>query len=647
MKSHAAWVSLLVVATLSASLPVGSSAAPTSDHKKQIDEARKEVGKVKALIAKKEFDEAAKTLDDAEQKLKQVAKEAGVDENSKLLAGTFRLIEQNREALAKKRPAVGGAGEGDTTGSFEKDVAPILSARCLNCHGANNPKANLRIDTFAGIVQGCGGAFVVPGKPAESLLIQRITAEGDDRMPKNAAPLTNADIKKISDWITGGAKFTGNNATPIAELKSGAAPAAAKPAFAGPIQINKPTGGETVSFTNDIAPFMVNLCLNCHSGSNPRSGFSLETFEKLMRGGSSGRVVLPGDTKGSRLWDLAGEQYTPDGKPLKMPPGQAMITRTNHRNLRIWIEEGAKFDGPDPKAPLRSLVPTDAEKRARELARLSPEDFAKFRKGRSNQLWSAALPNDSPVEYETDAFLLVGNAPQSRIKQIAEWAGASAERLRKLFKIKDALIWRGKLIVFVFKDRFSYVEFAQTNENVQIPPDTRGHSRVNAAGDEAYICVLDIGDTPSDDSPGVRTLLTGLLAEATLQRSPNRVPDWAAKGTGLVLASQSDSKNPYFRGLSAGAHEALRAIDKADELFANGTFSPADLAPVGFTLVSYMLKHGGEGSFVEFLNQSASGKSVADALKAVYRVDAASLAQGYRAYVDGLPGAKAAAKKKK
>lgn len=643
MKSHAVRVSLLVVVCLGLSLSAGLNAAVTPDHKKQVDEAKKEVGKVKALINKKDFDEAAKLLTDAEQKLKAVAKDAGIEENNKLLAGVFKQIKDNQDLLAKKRPAPAGAGGGAAAGAFEKDVAPILAARCLNCHGANDPKANLRIDTFAGIVQGGdSGPLVTPGKPATSLLLQRITATGNERMPKGPRPLSGDEIKKISDWIASGAKFTGNNSTPIAELKAGTATPGAAPPVTGPIQINKPTGTETVSFTSDIAPFMVNLCLNCHSGNDPRSGFSLETFEKLMRGGKSGRVVLPGNTKDSRLWHLVGEQ-----DPIKMPPAQALITRTNHRNLRTWIEEGAKFDGPDAKAPIRSLVPTEEEKRARELAKLSPEEFAKRRKERASQLWSAALPNDPPVEKETDAFIVMGNASESRINQVADWAGASAERLRKLFKIKEPLIWRGKLTVFVFKDRFSYVEFAQTNENVQIPADTKGHSRVSSAGDEAYICLLDIGDAPTDDSPGVRTLLMGLLAEASLQRLPNRVPDWAAKGTGLVLAAQGDPKNPYFRGLSAGAHEALRAIDKPDELFANGTFSPADLAPVGFTLVSYMLKQGGESYFVDFLNQASSGKTLNDALRAVYNVDTAGLARAYHAYVDGLPGAKAAAKKKK
>src|SRR5258708_16092023 len=128
-----------------------------------------------------------------------------------------------------------------------------------------------------------------------------------------------------------------------------------------------------------------------------------------------------------------------------------------------------------------------------------------------------------------------------------------------------------------------------------------------------------------------------LLAEALLQRSANRVPDWAARGTGLALAVKSDSKNPYFRGLNAGAHEALRSIDKPEEIFANGTFPPGDLAPVSYTLVSHMLKLKGEPQFVRFLDQLRQGKDVNQALQPVYSVGTPGLAQSYRTSVHNFP----------
>jgi hypothetical protein len=618
-----------------------SSAAVTAEHRKQVEEVRKELGKVKSLVAKKELDDAAKILDEAGQKLKQIAKDAGIEETDKLVAGLLKQVDQQRATIGKKQG--GGAG----AGAFERDVAPILAARCLTCHGNDNPRANLRIDTFAGIVAGGdSGPLIVPGKPGDSLLVQRVSASGQERMPKRGNPLSADEIGKITGWIASGAKFNGDNTTPLRDLKA-ESPGGRD---TSPVPINKPTGSETVSFKDDIAPFMVNLCVGCHSGDGRglrEGGLSLESFEKLMKGGKSGRVVLPGNTKDSRLWHLVGEQYLPDGTPLKMPPGQALITKTNHRNLRKWIEEGAKFDGPDPKAPLRSLVLTDAEKRAREVAALSPEEFARRRKEHAGDLWRRAFPNDAAAEHESAAFFVIGNVTEPRLEQIAGWAQEDAERLRKMFKIKDTLIWRGKLIIFIFKDTFSYSEFTQTNEGVQIPSETRGHSRVTAGEVEAYICVQDIGDSATEELPDVRTQLLALLAEALLQRSANRVPDWAARGTGLALAVKGDAKNPYFRGLNAGAHQALRAIDKPEEIFANGTFPPGDLGPVGYTLVSHMLKSGGEPRFVQFLDLVRQGKSVNQALQTAYSVDIPTMGRSYRSYVDGLPGARVGSKKAK
>jgi hypothetical protein len=640
MKLHVSCLSLMLVALSGLTFPAGSNGAVTAEHRKQVDEVKKELGKVSGLIGKKDFEGAAKLLDDAEKKLKDAARDAEIDENHKLISGLFRQIEQKREAIAKKRGAGAAGNAAGRAGGFERDVAPILVARCVRCHGEDNQRGDLRMDTFGGIVKGgASGAIIVQGNPGQSVLVQRLTATDEARMPKGGNALKPDEIKKISAWIASGAVFTGDNNLPLTDLK---APAEGAKRDSTPIQINKPTGGETVSFKEDIAPWMVNLCLNCHGGEKPRSGFSVETFEKLMKGGSSGRVVLPGNIEESRLWHLVGKQ-----DPIKMPPGQSVITPANHSNLKKWIEEGAKFDGGDPKAPLRSMVLSPEEKRARELAALSPEQFAQRRKARALELWNAAFSSEPALEAENEAFVVLANVPEPRVQQVADWAKSDAELLRKFFKVKDPLIWRGKLSLFVFRDRFSYEEFVRTNEQAEVPPETRGHSRVTAGGGEAYVCAQDTGDAATEELPGLRTQLFALLTEALLQRSTARVPEWAAKGTGLALAARSDSKNPYFRGLAAGAHNALRLVDSPRELFGNGTLSASDLPPIGYTLVSHLLKKGNDSQFVQLLGQLGNGKAFETALAEIYYTNPDQLYQSYRAYVETLPGSRGAGKKAK
>src|SRR6516162_2746100 len=67
---------------------------------------------------------------------------------------------------------------------YTRDVKPVLAARCTTCHGAVRPKAGLRLDTAEFVRRGGKhGPAIKPGKSNESLLIDRVTGDGSDRMP--------------------------------------------------------------------------------------------------------------------------------------------------------------------------------------------------------------------------------------------------------------------------------------------------------------------------------------------------------------------------------------------------------------------------------------------------------------------------------
>src|SRR5439155_3367718 len=96
---------------------------------------------------------------------------------------------------------------------FNRDIRPIFSDKCYTCHGPDkaNRKSKLRFDTEAGAKQDLGGHFaIVPGDPAKSELVRRITAEKPAmRMPPiwSGYKLTDHEIGLISRWIEQGAKW--------------------------------------------------------------------------------------------------------------------------------------------------------------------------------------------------------------------------------------------------------------------------------------------------------------------------------------------------------------------------------------------------------------------------------------------------------
>lgn len=96
---------------------------------------------------------------------------------------------------------------------FNRDVRPILSANCFQCHGPDGKErqADLRLDVEADAKRETdGAAAIVPGAPEKSLLVERIrSADPDELMPppESKKDLTAAQRDILEQWIREGAEY--------------------------------------------------------------------------------------------------------------------------------------------------------------------------------------------------------------------------------------------------------------------------------------------------------------------------------------------------------------------------------------------------------------------------------------------------------
>lgn len=94
---------------------------------------------------------------------------------------------------------------------FERDVLPVLAARCLGCHGGVTRKADLDLRNRAAILKGSRkGAVLTPGSPDKSKLWQVIEK---DRMPMEEPALTPREKTLLKEWIASGARFLPTDTT--------------------------------------------------------------------------------------------------------------------------------------------------------------------------------------------------------------------------------------------------------------------------------------------------------------------------------------------------------------------------------------------------------------------------------------------------
>ena len=547
-----------------------ASAAPTAAQRQEIAAIGTLLTKAGNLYKDGKFKEAGEAVKEAQSRLEKLAAEGDEHVIAQLATPYNRLLRAHSlleleavklpelKPLEKKgdKPAA-GAG----TVSFTKEVAPIIVSRCGNCH-VRNARGDLSMATYESLMKGSkAGKVVFAGDPAGSVIIEKI--EGKE-MPPNGAGIPDAETAKLKTWIAEGAKFDGANAAANLTTLVTNVPAAQPPK----IEVKTATGKETISFSKDIAPVLAQNCMGCHGTNQPRNNFSLNIFEGLLRGGDGGSPIMPG--KGADSFLVKKLKGTASGQrmPVNLPPlADDVIAK-----IEKWIDEGAAYDWSDPKLPLGQVAAL-----ARAMS-ATHEELSGDRARLAMENWRLGMPGITPDRHESANFLVLGNVGPNSLRDLGERAEVLAPKVGAILKAPSGQpLLKGRMTIFVFRDRYEYGEFGKMVEQRELPPTWRSHFRFSLV--DAYAALMP----PKTADASIDVLLAEQIGGCYVASLGKNTPRWFAAGTGRVVASRVDGKDARVVAWDDAVLDVVARMPSADA-FMTGKLDAdsADIAAYSF-----------------------------------------------------------------
>src|SRR3984885_9350910 len=107
---------------------------------------------------------------------------------------------------------------------------------------------------------------------------------------------------------------------------------------------------ETAGFDSQVAPILQKNCLACHSSTAKMGGLVMENYDSLIKGGTHGAPIVPGNADGSRIIQMLEGKTAP-----RMPFGADPLPAADIAAIKAWINAGAA--GPAAGASSKMLAP--------------------------------------------------------------------------------------------------------------------------------------------------------------------------------------------------------------------------------------------------------------------------------------------------
>ncbi len=125
----------------------------------------------------------------------------------RLLFASALFAAQSAQAIRAETESTSDAEPGNNI-NYLADIKPLLRDKCFSCHSSLKQDGGLRLDA-ASLIQkgGDSGPALAAGLPTKSLILERVTADDENRMPPAdaGARLTDEEVAKLAAWIKSGA----------------------------------------------------------------------------------------------------------------------------------------------------------------------------------------------------------------------------------------------------------------------------------------------------------------------------------------------------------------------------------------------------------------------------------------------------------
>ena len=186
---------------------------------------------------------------------------------------------------------------------FESHISSIFREHCASCHNPEKLEGDLDLSNYQGVLAGSSSGEIIDLEsydPTLSTLYLVTAHEEKPVMPPEDDKIPQVKIDLLRQWIEAGApekrRFT---------------------------------------FSDDVLPILSSNCFTCHNSSDRRGDLDLETYEGVMAGSSSGRIVEAGNGSGSKLVQVLRHQAEPF-----MPRNADQLPEDQIAIIAAWIDSG-------------------------------------------------------------------------------------------------------------------------------------------------------------------------------------------------------------------------------------------------------------------------------------------------------------------